>query len=191
MYRPANNCATILAATRSGTKREKSVEGRASCLRAHLLGYRFRAMKPRSAKEETKGLRYFPRLLDKIRLNAAGKLDPKYREDLGRGLDRRLIKFLRVEFDKLCDRVRKGGSDEEILEWCYANGHRLYKNDVEIWNEFISKLGWNDFATNHLAKRKAEAGLSDRDDIQTLVDFFDVDEERNGQTSAKQTANSR
>ena len=124
-------------------------------------------------------------------MNAAGKLDPKYREDLGRGLDRRLIKFLRVEFDKLCDRVRKGGSDEEILEWCYANGHRLYKNDVEIWNEFISKLGWNDFATNHLAKRKAEAGLSDRDDIQTLVDFFDVDEERNGQTSAKQTANSR
>jgi gluconokinase len=135
-------------------------------------------MKPRSAKEETNGLRYFPRLLDKIRLNSAGKLDSEYREDLGHGVDRRLIKFLRVEYDRLCDRVKKGGSDEEILEWCFANGHRLYKNDIEIWNEFISKLGWNDFATNHLAKRKTAAGLGKRDDIQTLAQLFDVEEGR-------------
>ena len=135
-------------------------------------------MKPRSAEDETKGLRYFPRLLDKIRLHAAGKLDPEYHENLGHGADRRLVKFLRVEYDKLCDRVRKGGSDEEILEWCYVNGHRLYKNDIEIWNGFISKLGWNDFASNHLAKSKATAGLADRDDIQTLAQLFEVEEGR-------------
>ncbi len=135
-------------------------------------------MKPRSAEDETNGLRYFPRLLDKIRLHAAGKLDPEYQENLGRGADRRLIKFLRVEYDKLCARVRKGGSDEEILEWCYNNGHRLYKNDIEIWNGFISKLGWNDFASNHLAKSKTEAGLAKRADIQTLTQLFDVEEGR-------------
>ena len=135
-------------------------------------------MKPRSAEDETNGLRYFPRLLDKIRLHAAGKLDPEYQENLGRGADRRLIKFLRVEYDKLCARVRKGGSDEEILEWCYNNGHRLYKNDIEIWNGFISKLGWNDFASNHLVKSKAEAGLGKREDIQTLTQLFDVEEGR-------------
>jgi gluconokinase len=135
-------------------------------------------MKPRSAEDETKGLRYFPRLLDKIRLNAAGKLDPEYHENLGHGADRRLIKFLRVEYDKLCDRVQQGGDDEEILEWCYNNGHRLYKNDIEIWNGFIFKLGWNDFASNHLEKCKAAAGLEKRSDIQTLAHLFDVEEGR-------------
>ena len=133
-------------------------------------------MKPRSAEDETNGLRYFPRLLDKNRLKAAGKLDPEYHENLGHGADRRLVRFLRVEYSKLCDRVRKGGSDEEILEWCYANGHRLYKNDIEIG--FSSKLGWNDFASNHLAKSKAAAGLEKRDDIQTLAELFDIEEGR-------------
>ena len=32
--------------------------------------------------QETKGLIYFARMLDKIRLNAAGKLAPGYRADL-------------------------------------------------------------------------------------------------------------
>jgi gluconokinase len=135
-------------------------------------------MKPRSTEDETHGLRYFPRMLDKIRLQAKGQLDPEYHENLGRGADRRLIKFLRVEYDKLCARVGAGGTDEEILDWCFANGHRLYKNDIEIWNGFISKLGWNDFASGHLAKSKAAAGLADRDDIQTLGHLFDVEEGR-------------
>jgi len=135
-------------------------------------------MKPRSALDETNGLAYFPRLLDKIRLYADGKLDPEYHENLGRGADRRLIKFLRVEYDKLRERVLKGGTDSEILEWCYSKGHRLYKIDIEIWNGFITKLGWNDFASGHLAKSKAAAGLGDRDDIQTLPQLFEVEEGR-------------
>jgi hypothetical protein len=135
-------------------------------------------MKPRSTEDETNGLRYFPRMLDKIRLEAKGQLDPEYLENMGRGADRRLAKFLRVEYDKLSARTRQGGTDEEILEWCFANGHRLHRNDMEIWNGFISKLGWNDFASNHLAKCKAEAGLANRGDIQTLGQLFDVEEGR-------------
>ncbi|MGB8474384.1 MAG: DUF5069 domain-containing protein, partial [Candidatus Acidiferrum sp.] len=68
-------------------------------------------MKPRSTEDETNGLRYFPRMLDKIRLKAKGQLDPEYHENMGRGADRRLIKFLRVEYDKLCARVWQGGTD--------------------------------------------------------------------------------
>lgn len=135
-------------------------------------------MKPRSVADETNGLLYFARMLDKIRLHAAGKLDPSYEENLGRGADRRLVKYLRVEYDKLRERVLKGGTDSEVLEWCYNHGRRLVKNDIEIWNGFISKLGWNDFATGHLAKSKAAAGLGDRDDIQTLAQLFDAEEER-------------
>lgn len=144
-----------------------------------LYSIQIPTMKPKSPQTETGGLRYFARMLDKIRLQADGTLDPEYQENLGRGADMRLIKFLRIEYNKLQDRVREGGTDEEILEWCYSTGRRLYKNDVEIWNGFISKLGWNDFASNHLAKCKTEAGLADRDEIQTLSQLFDVEERHN------------
>ena len=135
-------------------------------------------MKPRSVEDETNGLRYFARMLDKIRLHAEGKLDPAYEENLGHGADRRMVKFLRVEYDKLRERVLEGGADPEILEWCYNHGRRLVKNDIEIWNGFISKLGWNDFASGHLEKSKAAAGLGDRSDIQTLAQLFDAEEGR-------------
>ncbi|MDQ3200509.1 MAG: DUF5069 domain-containing protein [Verrucomicrobiota bacterium] len=135
-------------------------------------------MKPRSTEDETNGLRYFPRMLDKIRLQAKGELDPEYHENLGRGADMRLVKYLRIEYPKLCERVQQGGSDQDILEWCYVKGRCLVKNDIEVWNGFISKLGWNDFASGHLEKSKAAAGLSDRTDIQTLGHLFDVEEGR-------------
>ena len=135
-------------------------------------------MKPKSTQDETEGLRYFPRMLDKIRLRQAGKLDAEYHRNMGRGADLRLTKFLRLDYDDLRARVEKGGTDGEILEWCFANGRRLDKNDIEIWNGFISKLGWNDAATDYLAESKAAAGLSGRDDIQTLGHLFDVEEGR-------------
>jgi gluconokinase len=135
-------------------------------------------MKPKSPQDETAGLRYFARMLDKIRLHADGKLEPDYHFNLGRGVDGRLTKYLKVDYPKLRARVLEGGTDEEILEWCFAHGRRLDKNDIEIWNGFSSKLGWNDFASEHLAKLKADAGLGDREDIQTLGRLFDVEEGR-------------
>lgn len=135
-------------------------------------------MKPKSTQEETDGLRFFPRMLDKIRLNAEGKLHADYHANMGRGADARLMKFLHIDYDKLRARVLDGGTDSEILEWCYAHGHRLDENDKLIWNGFISKLGWNDFASDRLAKLKTDAGLAGRDDIQTLAQLFDVEEGR-------------
>ncbi len=135
-------------------------------------------MKPKSPQDETHGLRYFSRMLDKIRLREEGKLDEAYYANMGRGGDLRLTKFLRVDYEKLRTRVLEGGTDDEILEWCFANGRGLDKNDIEIWNGFISKLGWNDAAADYLARCKAEAGLAERDDIQTLGQLFDVEEGR-------------
>ena len=97
---------------------------------------------------------------------------------MGRGGELRLTKFLRVDYKKLRARVEEGGTDDEILEWCFANGRRLDENDVIIWNGFISKLGWNDLASEYLAECKTKAGLGDRDDIQTLGHLFDVEEGR-------------
>src|SRR5205823_12344869 len=82
---------------------------------------------PKSPKEMTGGMMYFPRMLDKIRLHGRGELGEDYLANLGkaRAADGACANFLRVKYDELRERVLAGGSDEEILEWCYEKGRRL------------------------------------------------------------------
>jgi gluconokinase len=126
------------------------------------------------------GMRYFARLLDKIRLHARGELGADYHENLGKtnAADGVICNFLRVNYAELRERVLAGGNDEEILEWCYEKGRRLNEGDLVVWNGFMSKFGWNDFATPVLERRKKEMGISDRTDIQTIGEMIDFDEGR-------------
>lgn len=133
---------------------------------------------PKSPTETTGGMRYFPRMLDKIRLQSAGHLREDFHQNLGKGADQMCCRYLRVDYSKLKERVLTGGSDEEILEWCYTQGRTLDETDLMVWNGFAAKLGWKDFASNRLQQLKTECGLAHRDDIQTMSDFMDVDEGR-------------
>jgi uncharacterized protein DUF5069 len=135
---------------------------------------------PKSPNEMAGGMRYFPRMLDKIRLHACSELGSEYHANLGKRVsaDGVCLNFLRVNYNELCARVKKGGTDEEILEWCYENGRRLNEGDLTVWNGFMSKFGWNDFATPMLERLKEESGVSDRADIKTISEFIDFDEKR-------------
>src|SRR5213595_1024298 len=137
---------------------------------------------PKSLKEMTKGMMYFPRMVAKIRLYARGELHEDYHNNLGtpRTLDGACCNFLRVNYADLRERVLQGGTDEEILEWCFEKGRRLNEGDLVIWNCFGSKLGWNDFARPRLEERKKEMGIADRNDIQCIPDLIDFDEGRKG-----------
>jgi gluconokinase len=132
----------------------------------------------RSPFTKTAGLFYFPRMLDKIRLYAAGSLPAEYHPNLGAGFDERCLNFLGIDYDSLKERVSGGGTDEEILEWAYAHGKSRTPEEIEVWNEFMRKRGWNDEATERLHSRLQEAGFADRKDVQTFFDFIDLDEER-------------
>jgi gluconokinase len=133
---------------------------------------------PRSAYQETLGMIYFARMLDKIRLFASGELLEDFCNNLGGGFDARCVDFLRVNYADLTARVLQGGSDEEILKWCYENGRELSEGDLFIWNQYLSKVGWNDGVSEILARRKQESGLEARDEIKTMLEYFDYDEGR-------------
>ena len=135
---------------------------------------------PKSPFETTKGMIYFPRMLDKIRLHARGDLHEDYHKNFGtsRTVDAMCCYFLRVKHVDLCKRVGAGGTDEEILEWCFEKGHRLNEGDILVWNGFASKLGWRDFASSTLERVKQKAGVSHRDDLATIPEFIDFDEGR-------------
>jgi hypothetical protein len=126
------------------------------------------------------GMRYFGRMLDKIRLHERGELAQAYHKNLGRSLaaDGRCLDFLRVKFEDLRERVLAGGTDEEILQWCFQNGRRLNDADLVIWNGFMSKFGWNDSATPTLERLKKENGIPERDDIKTIGELIDFEEKR-------------
>jgi len=135
---------------------------------------------PRSPREKTGGMIYFPRMLDKIRLHARGELGEDYHANLGhrKAADGACCNFLRVNYDDLRERVLQGGTDEEILEWCFEKGRGLNEGDIMVWNAFNSKLGWKDFATPTLKKLKQRHGITDQTDIVTIADLIDFDEGR-------------
>ena len=132
----------------------------------------------RSPSEKVGGLFYFGRMLDKIRLHAKGELPSDYLANLGKGFDEKCVKFLGVYYDKLVERVKKGGTDKEILDWCFTAGRQPSEDDTYVWNEFMRKRGWNDEVSEIVNRRKDEAGMTDRSDIQTSFQFIDADEGR-------------
>lgn len=128
---------------------------------------------------------YFPRMLDKIRRHARGELDEQYYPNLGRRdrADGACCNFLRVSYEDLRERIIGGGTDEEILDWCFQKGRPLNRGDLVVWNGFVSKLGWRDFAAPRLAEAKRKARITDRPEIMTIPDMIDFEEGRIGTTS--------
>ena len=132
----------------------------------------------RSPAAKVGGIVYFGRMLDKIRANAKGELPPEYQANLGKGFDATCTAFLRVNYPQIVELVKQGGSDEEILNWCFVNGRRPDDEEIYVWNEFMRKRGWNDEITEFLVRRKKEAGMAGRSEIKTMFQFIDVDEGR-------------
>jgi hypothetical protein len=133
---------------------------------------------PRSPFDQVGGLYYVGRMFDKIRLFAAGTLQEDLHENLGTGFDAKVLAFLQLEYAPIVERVKAGGSDEEILEWCYEQGRKPSEFDMDVWNEYMRKRGWNDTGTKRLRERLAEMGAADRTDIVVTFDYIDLDEGR-------------
>jgi Domain of unknown function (DUF5069) len=132
----------------------------------------------RSSHATVGGIVYFPRMLDKIRLRAAGELPSEYHANLGGGFDDYCCKFLWIDYAALVERAKTGGTDDELLQWAFQQGRQPDAHEIMIWNAFMKKRGWNDEASEHLAMRKRESHFEDRDEIQTFFDYIDADEER-------------
>ena len=136
---------------------------------------------PRSAYDRTGGIVYFARMLNKIRLRTAGTLRADFHANLGSGFDGRCCRFLGIEYTALRDRVLEGGTDDEILTWCFSQGKGPTEEQVLIWNKFMVKRGWrdeDDGSTQELDRYKAGSGLAHRTDIVTFFDYYEVDEGR-------------
>jgi hypothetical protein len=134
----------------------------------------------RSPFDQVNGLVYFGRMLDKIRLTAAGKLPEGWQAMRGAAkgtFDWRCCKFLRIDYAALEAETLKGGSDEELLAWAFVHGRQPDEEEIEVWNAFMTKRGWRDAGTQRLNERLAEIGLPPGT-VQTMFEYIDLDEGR-------------
>jgi len=135
----------------------------------------------RSPYETVQGLVHFGRMIDKIRLHAAGRLPAEYQAFFGGtnppGLDARCCRFLQIDHRELATKVRDGCTDDELFQWACVHGRNPSGEEVEIWNAFMRKRGWRDESTGRLRERLQEARIRDRA-AQTFFDYIDADEGR-------------
>jgi len=133
----------------------------------------------RSPSEKVGGIVYFGRMLDKIRLNAEGKLPEDWATMVGPGhagsFDSRCCSFLKIDYADLVAETLKGGSDEEILAWAFENGRKPDAEEIEIWDAFMTKRGWRDAASQRVKERLKEIGL-EPGTVETMFEFIDLDE---------------
>jgi len=135
----------------------------------------------RSCYDKVGRLIYFGRMLDKIRLHAAGQLPPDYIENLGEPhpftLDGRCCRFLGVSYSQIRERTLAGETDDTVLSWAHVHGTPRTDEECHVWNRFIAKLGWRDERSHVLPQRIQESGLTGKP-IETLIDHIEFDEGR-------------
>jgi gluconokinase len=133
---------------------------------------------PVSPYDTCQGLVYFPRMIDKIRLHSSGQLGEDYVPNLGKGFDVRCCSLLGVNYEELAKAVGSSMNDEQAWEWISKNGKAPTEEQIEVWNGFMTRRGWNDDLVEILEKRKKEGGFENRTEIRTMFDYIDADEGR-------------
>ena len=89
-----------------------------------------------------------------------------------------LWRFLAIDYSALEKETLKGGSDEELLAWAFAQGRMPSAEETRgVRNAFMTKRGWRDATTQRLNERLAEIGLPPGT-VQTMFEFIDLDEGR-------------
>jgi len=135
----------------------------------------------RSPRETLGGYVFLPRLIDKVRLHAKGKLPPEYISNLlkpGLTLDGRLITFTGLDAEELRRAILDSKTDEEVLTWIkrHAKPHtegekKQWIAEIEVYRPNAERAQWRREAYEELALKVDPATLS-------LFDLIDMDEGR-------------
>ncbi len=125
------------------------------------------------------GWMHLPRLIDKIRLQHAGKLHPDYQPNFCKGFDGRWLEVAGVDAQKFIEVVRNSVTDGEVCDWVLKNVKQPDSVKAAHRDRMLNYPKKDDAEMQaRLKARKEAAGMSNRDDIQTFVDFIDADEKR-------------
>ena len=129
---------------------------------------------PRSPRARLGGFVHLPRLLDKARAAANGKLG-EYIYPCP--LDKRLFHYSGVDPEALLAQVKLGKSDTEMLAWFLSQMKPVRTPwEIEAWSHWLETLAPGD-ADRHQSFAEAIKTLAPgRDDIRTTFDRLELDD---------------
>jgi hypothetical protein len=127
---------------------------------------------PRSMRVRLGGFAHLPRLLDKGRAAAAGKLG-SYNYNCA--LDRQFFEFTGIDHEALLAEVKQGRTDSEMLAWVREKTGRSAV-EVWTWSAWLEQHGPGGAAGHEWMAETIKAGAGDRDDIRTFADLLDLDD---------------
>lgn len=135
----------------------------------------------RSPRETLGGYVFLPRLIDKVRLHARGKLPPEYIGNLlkpGLTLDGRLLTFTELDAEELRRAILAAKTDEEVLAWVERHARPHTMTEKRQWiaeiETYRPNAEWAKF------RREVYKEIAVKIDPATLnvFDLIDIDEGR-------------
>jgi len=131
---------------------------------------------PRSPRVRLGGYVFLPRILDKSRASATGKLG-EYRYG-AESMDRHFFNFVGVDPEALVKEVAKGGGDLELLTWIQANAKNQRQPwEIVAWSDYHSRRGPDsDYETLTDFADEVKKLNPLREDVNTWFDLLDLDD---------------
>ena len=135
----------------------------------------------RSPRETFGGYVFLPRLIDKVRLHAQGKLPPEYIGNLlkpGLTLDGRFLTFTGLDVEELRRAILAAKTDEDVLVWVERHAKPHTEAEKQRWITEIE--AYRPEAQAAQRRREVYKEVAAKIDPATLnvFDLIDMDEGR-------------
>jgi len=135
----------------------------------------------RSPRERLGGYVILPRLIDKVRLHAQGRLPEPYVPFLlrpGLPLDGRFLAFTGLQPEALRQAVLSNDDDEAILAWVTATALLHTSQEIEAWSDGLVRLQPDRALARLLGRLSPELAKQVEFTQHPLFDLIDMDERR-------------
>jgi hypothetical protein len=131
---------------------------------------------PRSPRVTLGGYANLPRLIDKARAFAGGKLGAYHYA--GKGMDRHFFNFVGLDHEAFAAEAAKGAGDGEILAWVQANArHPREPWEIAAWSNYhLHRTPDSDAETATYFIDEVKKFAPQREDIRTWFDLMDLDD---------------
>ena len=130
---------------------------------------------PRSPYQKVGGYMMLGRTIDKARAKHENKLG-EYIYNCP--LDQVLFEFLQIDAEVFFAAVKSCATDDEVIEWVFANQVHRNKAEVDEFNENISELGPEDEESRAYFEEVRQKVAADRPDLRSWFDLIEADEGR-------------
>jgi hypothetical protein len=127
---------------------------------------------PRSPRAQLGGYVHLPRLIDKARAQAAGKVG-EYHYNCP--MDKHFFAFTGIEAEEMLAGVKGAKSDSEVLAFVRSHTKRL-PAEIAGWSLWMSKHAPGGAPGHEWFGEVIKAGSSERDDINGFFDLLDFDD---------------